>query len=94
MTQIAAVVSRAYASNESSEIGTLSGYDAETRLLRLKTDRGVDDFVLADKASVHLGPRVLPATEIGSHVGLRAKVRFTRAGNQRLANSVMLSPAG
>jgi hypothetical protein len=84
---------RAHASGENACIGTLTAYDASTRALTVKTSKGVETFILAEKASVRLGSRVLPEGEIASHTGLRVKVRFTESGRKRLASSVMLSPA-
>lgn len=80
------------ASSEASSIGTLSKYDAKTRVLTIETAKSVDSFVLAEKASIHLGSRVLPEEEIASHVGARVKVRFNESGGKRVATSVMLSP--
>ena len=80
-------------SGEDSIIGTLSAYDARTRLLTVKTEKAVVEIVLDQKASVHLGSRVLPDDEIAAHTGLKVKVRFTDSGGKRTATSVMLLPA-
>lgn len=83
---------RSQSSNEASAIGTLSKYEARTLVLTIKTAKDIETFVLADKASVHLGSRAIPEAEIGSHVGSRVKVRFSESGRKRVATSVMLSP--
>jgi len=80
------------ASSEASSIGTLVGYDTKTRVLTIRVGKEPESFVLAQKASVRLGSRVLREEEIGSHAGLKVKVRFTESGGRRVANSVMLSP--
>ena len=84
---------RSQAVSEASSIGTLSAYDVKTRVLTIKSGKGAEQFVLAEKASVHLGSRVLPEAELASHTGLRAKVRYADSDGRRLATSVMLSPA-
>jgi len=90
--QPAVVGLRSQASGEGSSIGTLSKYDVKSRVLTVQTASSANSFVLAEKASVYLGSRVLRDEEIASHVGARAKVRFTESGGKRVATSVMLSP--
>ena len=93
VTQPASHVQGAQASAENAVIGTLAGYEAKTRVLTVKVEKDLQTFLLADKASVHLGSKVLPDSEIAAQIGHKVKVRFTKSGGKRLANSVMLSPA-
>lgn len=86
-------VLKAQASAENAVVGTLSGYDAKTRVLTVKVDKDLQRFVLADKASVRLGSRVLPASDITAQVGRKVKVRFVESGGKRVAQTVMVSRA-
>jgi uncharacterized membrane protein len=92
LTQPASQVHGAQASEENAVVGTLSGYEAKSRVLTVRVEKDLQTFVLADKASVHLGSRVLPESEIAAQTGHKVKVRFTEKGGKRLASSVMLSP--
>lgn len=83
-------VLRAQATAENAVVGTLSGYDAKTRVLTVKVGKDLQAFVLADKASVHLGSRVLPDSEIAAQVGRKVKVRFVTSGGKRIAQTVMV----
>ena len=93
LTQAASHVHGAQASAENAVIGTLAGYEAKTRVLTVKVEKVLQIFVLADNASVHLGSKVLPASQIAAQIGHKVKIRYTESGGKRLANSVMLSPA-
>jgi hypothetical protein len=82
---------RAHVSAESAVVGTVAQYEVATRALTVKVDKTLQTFVLANNASVHLGSRVLPDSDIGAHVGRRAKVRFVESDGKRVARTVMIS---
>jgi uncharacterized membrane protein len=84
---------RAQASAENAIVGTLSGYNVKTRVLTVKVDKDLQRFVLAEKASVHLGSQVLQASDIPAQTGHKVKVRFVESGGKRLAETVMVSRA-
>jgi hypothetical protein len=83
----------AQGSQANAVIGMLAGYDARTRMLTVKVDKDVQSFVLAEKASVHLGSRLLPEGELSAQAGRRVKVRFVESGGRRIAQTVMVSRA-
>ena len=93
VAQPAGHVARAQASVENAVVGTLSGYDAKTRVLTVKVGKDLQTFVLAGKASVHLGARVLPESDIMAQAGRKVKVRFVESGGKRVAQTVMFSQA-
>jgi phage baseplate assembly protein gpV len=77
-----------------SVIGHLVSYDHETRSLTVATGSGRQTFVLAGKASVRRGSRVLEAKELALHAGAKVKVRYFNNGSGRLvAETVMVSSA-
>jgi len=82
---------KAQASAESAVVGTLSGYNVKTRVLTVKVDKDLQRFVLAEKASVHLGSQVQQAGDIPAQAGHKVKVRFVESGGKRLAETVMVS---
>jgi hypothetical protein len=87
------VLAQARARGENAVVGTLSGYNVKTRVLTVKVDTVVERFVLADKASVRAGSRVLPASAIAAQVGRKVKVRFVESDGRRVAETVMVSRA-
>lgn len=76
---------------EASVIGTIDRFDESARRLELQTKDGHVTFVLAADAIVRLGPKKLSASELASHKGRRAKVRYTQAQGTRTAHWVVIS---
>jgi hypothetical protein len=76
---------------ENAVVGTISGYDAATRVLSVEVGRELQSFVVDQKASVHVGSRIVSASELGSYRGRKVKIRFIESGGKRLAQTVMVS---
>lgn len=76
---------------ESSLIGTIERFDEAGRRLTLQTRDGHVAFVLAADATVRMGPRTLPLSELAKHHGRKAKVRYTLTGGRRTAHWVVVS---
>jgi hypothetical protein len=77
---------------ESSLIGTIDRFEESARRLTLQTKDGTKvSFVVADDATIRMGPRTLAAHDLSSHHGRKAKVRFTVADGRRTAHWVAIS---
>jgi hypothetical protein len=76
---------------EVAVIGTIERFEEAERRLVLKTHEGRVTFVLAATAVVRMGSRVLPAADLASHRGRRAKVRYTTADGRHTAHWVVIS---
>ena len=81
----------AQAPAESSAVGTLASYEARTRSLSIRTDKGPVEFTLGDKATVRVGSHVLSEGEIAAQTGRRVKVRYTQASGKRVVQTMMIS---
>jgi hypothetical protein len=77
---------------ESALIGTIERFEASARRLVLQTAADAHiAFILAPDAIVRLGSKTLPAAELSTHRGRKAKVRFTQANGRRTAHWVVIS---
>ena len=76
---------------ESSAVGTLASYEARTRSLSIRTDKGPIEFRLSEKATVRVGSQVLPDAEIAAQKGRRVKVRYTESEGKRVVQTMMIS---
>ena len=81
----------AQAPAESSAVGTLASYEARTRALSIKMEKGPVEFTLSEKATVRVGSQVLSEAEIGAQAGRRVKVRYTQASGKRIVQTMMIS---
>jgi hypothetical protein len=80
------------APSESALVGTIEHFEASARRLVLQTAADAHiAFILAPDAIVRLGSRTLPAAELASHRGRKAKVRFTQSNGRRTAHWVVIS---
>ena len=70
---------------------TLASYEARTRSLSIRTDKGPVEFTLGDKATVRVGSHVLSEGEIAAQTGRRVKVRYTQASGKRVVQTMMIS---
>ena len=77
---------------ESALVGTIEHFEASARRLVLQTAADAHiAFILAPDAVVRLGSKTLPAAELASHRGRKAKVRFTQTNGRRTAHWVVIS---
>jgi len=77
---------------ESALVGTIERFEASARRLVLQTAADAHiAFILAPDAIVRLGSKTLPAAELATHRGRKAKVRFTQANGRRTAHWVVIS---
>lgn len=77
---------------ESALVGTIERFEASARRLVLQTTADAHiAFILAPDAIVRLGSKTLPAAELATHRGRKAKVRFTQANGRRTAHWVVIS---
>jgi hypothetical protein len=77
---------------ESALVGTIEHFEASGRRLILQTAADAHiAFILAPDAVVRLGSKTLPAAELASHRGRKAKVRYTQANGRRTAHWVVIS---
>jgi hypothetical protein len=77
---------------ESALVGTIERFEASARRLILQTAADAHiAFILAPDAVVRLGSHTLPAAELATHRGRKAKVRYTQANGKRTAHWVVIS---
>jgi hypothetical protein len=76
---------------ERSLIGVIERFEEAARRLVLQTKDAHVAFILASDAVVRLGSHTLSASELDTHRGRRAKVRYTQDGNRRTAHWVVIS---
>jgi hypothetical protein len=77
---------------ESSLIGTIDRFEEPARRLTLQTKDGTKvSFVVADDATIRMGPQKLAVHDLSSHHGRKAKVRFTEVNGRRTAHWVAIS---
>lgn len=76
-----------------SAVGTVAKFDAASRTLTIATAKGDQNYVLADKVSLHEGSKVITVDDLGSRTGRNAKVRYTEANGTMRANAVTLVAA-
>jgi len=81
----------AQSSTELSAVGTLASYEARTRSLSIKTEKGSLEFTLGQKASVRVGSQVVSEGEIAGQKGRRVKVRYTETSGRRVVQTMMIS---
>lgn len=78
---------------EASAVGKIEKYDAASKTLTLSTAKGELTFVLSANATIHQGSRTLQEADVASQSGQRAKVRYTQANGQKVADAVMILAA-
>jgi hypothetical protein len=77
---------------ESSLVGTIDRFEEAARRLVLQTkDAKEVPFILAPDVVVRLGSHTLSATDLDTHRGRRAKIRYTQADGRRTAHWVVIS---
>ena len=85
-------ISSAVRPAEASLVGTIERFESPARRLVLRTHEGRHvSFIVPAGATIRLGPKTLPATELSTHSGRRAKIRFTEADGKRTAHWVVIS---
>jgi len=73
--------------------GTLSAVDTAAKTITLTSGKKAQTFTLASAAMIHEGSTSISITELASHKGHEAKVRYTEAGGTKTAQSVMVAAA-
>jgi transcription elongation factor len=73
--------------------GTLSAVDTAANTITLTSGKKAQTFSLASAAMIHEGSKSITITELASHKGHEAKVRYTEAGGTKTAQSVMVAAA-
>jgi hypothetical protein len=71
--------------------GTLAGYDAVTRILRVQSATGSSEFHVASDARAWEGSRRLPVQELAAHVGEQVTVAWSESGGVRTTHTVRLT---
>jgi phage baseplate assembly protein gpV len=71
--------------------GKLQSYDASSKLLKVQTPKGEEQFTIASDAVVRQGAKKLTADDLASHSGQNVKVRYTESNGQKMADSVTLA---
>jgi hypothetical protein len=74
-----------------SIVGTLQKVDGQN--LTIQTSKGSETVMLAPKAQIRNGSKVMTAADLSSHTGDRVKVRYTESGGKKEASSVAVSAA-
>jgi hypothetical protein len=84
---------RPAAAAAASARGTLSAVDTAANTITLTSGKKTQTFTLASAAMIHEGSKSISITELASHKGHEAKVRYTEAGGAKTAQSVMVAAA-
>jgi hypothetical protein len=74
-----------------SATGKIIGFDDSTKTLTLSTTKGEEKFVLGSSVRLQEGAKTITAANLSSLAGHQAKVRYTDAGGDKAAESVMVS---
>lgn len=83
----------AAATSHHTATGTLTAYDATSRLLTVRSATGLAEFRVAVDARVWLGNRQLPARQLGTHAGAQVTVAWSEAGGMRMTHTVRIAEA-
>jgi hypothetical protein len=76
-----------------SATGKIVKFDESTKALTLSTANGEETFTLGSSVKLHEGAKAITASNLSTLTGREAKVRYTAAGSDKSAESVMVSPA-
>jgi len=90
-TQYSSYPAVAPQASERAVVGILAAYDAQTRTLTVTVDKARERFVLAEHASVRVGPDPLAEDAITAHAGSRVKIRYRLRQGKRVVQTLMFS---
>jgi hypothetical protein len=71
--------------------GTLTAVDTTANTITLKSGKKELTFSLDHAAVIHEGSKSITITDLASHKGHEAKVRYSESGGTKMAQSVMVA---
>jgi hypothetical protein len=89
-TALAGAVLAAAASHHTAT-GTMTAYDAATRVLTVLSATGFSEFHVVAGARAWLGNRRLPVSQLGEHAGTQVTVAWSEADGVRTTHTVRLA---
>jgi phage baseplate assembly protein gpV len=78
-------------SHHEAVAGKLQSYDASSKVLKVQTSKGEQQFTVANDAVVRQGAKKLTADDLASHSGQNVKVRYTESNGQKMADSITVA---